>query len=70
MPPPDAIKDGTIVDDVGNRGTLDHRNKYEVNYEYSFFEPMFVERDVIKECLVPGDVAPIQSTLPTAEASM
>jgi hypothetical protein len=31
---------------------------------------MFVKRDEIKEFLVPGDMAPIQSTQPTDEASM
>jgi hypothetical protein len=70
MPPPDAMKDGKSVAVVGKRGTLGHRNKYEVNFEYSFFKPMFVKRDVIKKILVPGDVAPLQSTLPTAEASI
>jgi hypothetical protein len=36
MPPPGAMKDGKIVAVVGKRGTLAHRNKYEVNFEYSF----------------------------------
>jgi hypothetical protein len=70
MPPPGAMKDGKIVAVVGKRGTLTHRIKYEVNFEYSFFKAIFVRRDVIKMFLVPGDVAPIQSTLPTADASI
>jgi hypothetical protein len=70
MPPPGAMKDGKIVAVVGKRRTAAHRNKYEVNFEYSFFNSMFVRRDVIKMFLVPGDMAPSQSTLPTANASI
>jgi hypothetical protein len=70
MPPPGVMKDGKIVAVVGNRGTLAHRNKYEVNLEYSFFKAMFMRRDVIKMFLVPGDVSPSHSTLPTADASI
>jgi hypothetical protein len=55
---------------VGKRGTLAHINKYEVNFKYSFFKAMFARRDVVKMFLVTGDVAPIQSTLPTADASI
>jgi hypothetical protein len=47
VPPPGAIKDVKIVAVVGKRGTLAHRNKYEVNFEDSFFKAMFVRRDVI-----------------------
>jgi hypothetical protein len=36
MPPTGAMKDGKIVAVVGEIGTLAHRNKYEVNLEYSF----------------------------------
>jgi hypothetical protein len=36
MPPPGAMRDGKIVDVVGKRETLPHRNKYEVYLEYSF----------------------------------
>jgi hypothetical protein len=43
MPPPDAMKDVKIVAVVGKRGTIGHRNKYEVNFEYSFFKAMFVK---------------------------
>jgi hypothetical protein len=70
MPPPGAMKDGKIVAVVGKRGTLAHRNKYEVNFKYSFSKAMFARRDVIKMFLVHGDVAPIQITLPTADASI
>jgi hypothetical protein len=47
MPPPGTMNDGKIVAAVRKRGTLAHRNKYEVNFEYSFFRAMFVRRDVI-----------------------
>jgi hypothetical protein len=70
MPPQCAMKDDKIVAVVGKRGILAHRNKYEVNFEYSFFKAMFVRRDVIQNFLVPGDVAPSQSTQPSADASI
>jgi hypothetical protein len=70
MPSPGAMKDGKIVAVVGKRGTLAHRNKDEINLEYSFFKAMFVRRDMIKMFLVPGDAAPSQITLPTAYASI
>jgi hypothetical protein len=36
MPPPGAMKDVKIVAVVGKRGNLAHRNKYEINFKYSF----------------------------------
>jgi hypothetical protein len=70
MPPQCAMKDDKIVAVVGKRGILAHRNKYEVNFENSFFKAMFRRRDVIKMFLVPGDVAPSQITLSTGDASI
>jgi hypothetical protein len=41
MPPQDAMKDGKIVAGVDKRGTLAHKNKYDVNFEYSFSSRCF-----------------------------
>jgi hypothetical protein len=35
IPPPDAMKYGKIVSVVVKRGTLAHKNKYKVSFEYS-----------------------------------
>jgi hypothetical protein len=50
-----------IIAILGDWGTLAHRNKFKMNFEYSFFKPFFVKTGVIKEFLVVGDLAPRQS---------
>jgi hypothetical protein len=41
-PPSDAIKDGKMVDVVGKLGILAYKNKYEVNFEYTFFSSRYL----------------------------
>jgi hypothetical protein len=68
--PQDSLVDGNIVAVVGRRGSQAHKKKYEMNFEYSSFKPMFRRRDAIKHFLVQVDVAPSQSSLPPTEVSI
>jgi hypothetical protein len=40
-PPHNSLVNGKIITIVGKRGTPSHRNKFEMNFEYSFFKPFW-----------------------------
>jgi hypothetical protein len=56
-----SLVNGKLISIVWERGTFNHKNKFEVNFEYSSFVIFFAKTEVIKEILVEVDVAPIQS---------